>query len=81
MKVCQVVFFIIKVDIVGVGKQVLPPDTVELMCEYAERCQFLSVRGIAFFALNLAAQSTYGVHELTKIGWESNRHINLQVGL
>jgi hypothetical protein len=57
----------------------MPPDIVELICEFAEQCPYLSVRGIAFFALNLCAQSKYGVGELIKLGWESNRHIDLQV--
>ncbi|KAI6217533.1 Rict-1 [Aphelenchoides besseyi] len=60
------------------ANELLPEDTVEVLCDYAESCQILSVRGIAFFAINIAAQSAWGVRQLTKLNWEANRHWKVQ---
>uniref|UniRef100_A0A915ATS6 Condensin complex subunit 1 C-terminal domain-containing protein n=2 Tax=Parascaris TaxID=6254 RepID=A0A915ATS6_PARUN len=53
---------------------ILPTETVPVICRYAERCPILSVRGVAFWAMNLIGSSKQGARLIASLGWESNRY-------
>uniref|UniRef100_A0A914S254 Rapamycin-insensitive companion of mTOR domain-containing protein n=1 Tax=Parascaris equorum TaxID=6256 RepID=A0A914S254_PAREQ len=45
----------------GSALNILPTETVPVICRYAERCPILSVRGVAFWAMNLIGSSKQGL--------------------
>ncbi|VDM24072.1 unnamed protein product [Toxocara canis] len=53
---------------------ILPQETVPIICRYAEQCPVLSVRGVAFWAMNLIGSSKRGARLIALLGWESNRY-------
>ncbi|ETN84840.1 hypothetical protein NECAME_06644 [Necator americanus] len=56
------------------GFKLLPSPVVPQMVRIAEEFPVLSVRGYAFWALNLLSASLSGAAALARLGWESNRH-------
>uniref|UniRef100_A0A0N5AJA8 RICTOR_V domain-containing protein n=1 Tax=Syphacia muris TaxID=451379 RepID=A0A0N5AJA8_9BILA len=49
-------------------------EIIIIMCRYAEACPVLSIRGTAFWGLNLIGSSKYGSKFLALLGWESSRY-------
>ncbi|XGW09906.1 hypothetical protein V3C99_011851, partial [Haemonchus contortus] len=56
------------------GFQLLPIGVVPQMVRMAEEAAVLSVRGYAFWAVNILSSSLCGAEALARFGWESNHH-------
>uniref|UniRef100_A0A914W0J1 Rapamycin-insensitive companion of mTOR domain-containing protein n=1 Tax=Plectus sambesii TaxID=2011161 RepID=A0A914W0J1_9BILA len=57
----------------GIGvSSVLPTLSVAQLVKLAESCPVLSVRGVAYWALNLIGRSREGARRLVSLGWESS---------
>lgn len=56
------------------GIKLFSPDVVPKIIRLAEEAATLSVRGAAFWALNMMATSIAGADVLCDYGWESNQH-------
>lgn len=56
------------------GAELFPPDVIPRMIRLAEEFPTLSVRGAAFWALNMIGTSEVGAKLLCEYGWESNQH-------
>lgn len=54
------------------GVALLPSQAIPCMVKIAEECPLFGLRGVAFFALNLTAQSLTGAERLAQLGWYSN---------
>ncbi|KAK0428827.1 hypothetical protein QR680_011032 [Steinernema hermaphroditum] len=55
----------------------VPPEVVPIIARYVEECPVLSVKGTAFWAMNILGAGEYGALQLARIGWESNRHLRV----
>uniref|UniRef100_A0A0K0DCR0 RICTOR_V domain-containing protein n=1 Tax=Angiostrongylus cantonensis TaxID=6313 RepID=A0A0K0DCR0_ANGCA len=62
---------------VNEGFKLLPPDVVPQMVRIAEESAILSLRGYAFWALNILSLSINGSTGLARLGWESNRYCDI----
>ncbi|KAE9550565.1 hypothetical protein FO519_006223 [Halicephalobus sp. NKZ332] len=61
----------------GLIEVVLPPETIPVLCRFAEECPTLSIRGTAIWSLSLVGKSEDGARLLAALGWESNRHVHV----
>ncbi|VDK81272.1 unnamed protein product [Litomosoides sigmodontis] len=53
----------------------LPSETIPIICRFAECCPILSIRGAAFWILNLIGNTQPGSALLLSLGWESSNFI------
>uniref|UniRef100_A0AC34QGB7 Rapamycin-insensitive companion of mTOR domain-containing protein n=1 Tax=Panagrolaimus sp. JU765 TaxID=591449 RepID=A0AC34QGB7_9BILA len=61
----------------GFIEVLMPPESVPILCRFAEECPTLSIRGTAIWALSLVGKSEDGARLLASLGWESNRFIHI----
>uniref|UniRef100_A0A915PPK8 Rapamycin-insensitive companion of mTOR domain-containing protein n=1 Tax=Setaria digitata TaxID=48799 RepID=A0A915PPK8_9BILA len=59
----------------GLNPGLLPTETVPIICRFAECCPVLSIRGAAFWVLNLIGNTKLGSVLLSSLGWESSNFI------
>uniref|UniRef100_A0A914CVS1 Rapamycin-insensitive companion of mTOR domain-containing protein n=1 Tax=Acrobeloides nanus TaxID=290746 RepID=A0A914CVS1_9BILA len=57
--------------------RLMPAETIPIICRFAEECPVLSIRGTAFWAMNIIAGSEFGARAIASMGWEGNRHANV----
>ncbi|EJD75850.1 hypothetical protein LOAG_17064 [Loa loa] len=61
--------------VVTLNPSFLPVETVPIICRFAECCPILSIRGTAFWVLNLIGNTERGSTLLLSLGWESSNFI------
>uniref|UniRef100_A0A1I8EZH9 RICTOR_V domain-containing protein n=1 Tax=Wuchereria bancrofti TaxID=6293 RepID=A0A1I8EZH9_WUCBA len=61
--------------VANLNPSLLPMETVPVICRFAECCPVLSIRGSAFWVLNLIGNTQLGSVLLLSLGWESSNFI------
>nr|CRZ24929.1 Bm3692 [Brugia malayi] len=61
--------------VANLNPSLLPMETVPIICRFAECCPVLSIRGSAFWVLNLIGNTQLGSVLLLSLGWESSNFI------
>ncbi|VBB31327.1 unnamed protein product [Acanthocheilonema viteae] len=61
--------------VANLNPNLLPSETVPIICRFAECCPVLSIRGSAFWVLNLIGNTKLGSTLLLSLGWESSNFI------
>ncbi|KAM3719454.1 Rapamycin-insensitive companion of mTOR [Dirofilaria immitis] len=61
--------------VAALNPNLLPSETVPIICRFAECCPVLSIRGAAFWVVNLIGNTQFGSILLSSLGWESSNFI------
>ncbi|VDK63488.1 unnamed protein product [Onchocerca ochengi] len=61
--------------VASLNPSLLPSETVPIICRFAECCSVFSIRGTAFWTLNLIGNTQLGSILLSSLGWESSNFI------
>ncbi|VDN04638.1 unnamed protein product [Thelazia callipaeda] len=58
--------------VAAMNLNLLPKETLPIICRFAESCPILSIRGAAFWVLNLIGNTKHGSEALSRLGWENS---------